>query len=303
MTAVFSCLPDEAYLSEINIAGTHDSCTAHCTLENMSRCQSLSVKEQLELGIRLFDIRLYKSGKAFYLCHALADCFTDEAKTTKLSFDRVLDDFRTFLRENPQETLIVSVKQDRGIMNRFFFPAFYDRYIKDNEIEWYLKNEIPTLGDCRGKMVLMRRCKVFPWWKKGESCGLDFSCWPDQSSKRKTGHKVIVLSPGIKDAQLTAFVQDRYSLEPDVKWSKCAKPFLEESVCNKASVYVHFLSTSHRDSGKTLVTTAEKVNSDFMNYKLKEDAAQGWMLFDFPTKELTGKIIDSNFEIYKENLK
>ena len=74
-------------------------------------------------------------------------------------------------------------------MNRFFFPAFYDRYIKDNENEWYLKNEIPTLGDCRGKMVLMRRCKVFPWWKKGESCGLDFSRWPDQSSKRKTGHK------------------------------------------------------------------------------------------------------------------
>ena len=124
MKKLFSALPDDIYLAEVNIPGTHDSCTAFCTMENMSRCHSLTVKEQLELGIRLFDIRLYKSGKDFYLCHAFADCFTEKDKKTKLTFDMVLSDFREFLTENPDETLIVSVKQDRGIINRWFFPPW-----------------------------------------------------------------------------------------------------------------------------------------------------------------------------------
>lgn len=154
-------------------------------MENMCRCQSLTVKEQLALGIRLFDIRLYKSGSTFYLCHSLADCFSDSEKKTKLTFDAVFEDLSSFLRENPDETLIVSIKQDRGIMNRFFFPSFYEKHILGKENQWYLKNEIPSLGACRGKMVLMRRCKVFPWWKKGKQCGLDFSHWKDQGSKRR----------------------------------------------------------------------------------------------------------------------
>lgn len=303
MEKLFSELPDDIYLSAVNVPGTHDSCTAFCTMENMCRCQSLTVSQQLDMGIRLFDIRLYKSGNTFYLCHSLADCFTDSEKKLKLTFDNVLEAFRSFLKENPDETLIVSVKQDRGIMNRFFFPDFYEKYIAGNENEWYLKNENPTLAECRGKMVLMRRCKVFPWWKKDKACGLDFSHWKDQDGKRRVKPEAVILQGGVKDAELTAFVQDRYGLAPEVKWNRCALPFLERSVPNKAAFYVHFLSTAYRYSGKSLYETAEKVNDDFKKYELSKDSAQGWMLFDFPAKEMIYKVITSNFEIYKESKK
>lgn len=303
MKKVFASLPDDNHLSEVNIPGTHDSCTAFCSLENMSRCQSLTVKEQLSLGIRLFDIRLNKSGENFYLVHALADCYSDKEKKNKLTFDEVLSDFRAFLAENPEETLVVSVKQDRGIMNRWFFPAFYKKYIEANENIWYLNNENPLLSECRGKMVLMRRCKVFPRWKKTKNSGLDFSVWKDQDGKRKTRHERVILKGGIKDAELTAFVQDRYGLAPEVKWHNCAEPFLESSVPNRASFYVHFFSTAHRQSGKTLYETAEKVNAEFLKYELKKDVSQGWMLFDFPTAEMIDKVIASNYEIYKEKIK
>ena len=115
----------------------------------------------------------------------------------------VLSDFREFLTENPDETLIVSVKQDRGIINRWFFPPFYEKYIAGNENEWYLKNENPTLSECRGKMVLMRRCRVFPWWRKDKECGLDFSYWRDQGSKRK--EKIYTVR---QNKELRAVVQD-----------------------------------------------------------------------------------------------
>ena len=75
----FKKLNDSIYLSEINIVGTHDSCTAFVSLENMARCQSLTVKEQLDIGIRLFDIRLNKKKGEFYLIHSLADCYSDKS--------------------------------------------------------------------------------------------------------------------------------------------------------------------------------------------------------------------------------
>lgn len=300
MPVVFKQLPDEAMLSEINIPGTHDSCTAYCTLENVSRCQKLTVKEQLELGVRLFDIRLSKNGDDFYLVHALADCFTDEDKKTKLSFDMVLSEFRAFLAENPEETLIVSIKQDRGIVNRWFFPPFYKKYIDGNEKEWYLKNENPLLSECRGKMVLMRRCRVWRSFKKERETGLDFSYWRDQNSKRKTHPYPVYLNK-----KTVAMVQDRYGLCAERKWNDCIRDFLECSadVIEQKQLAVHFLSTANRQNEKTLVPVAEKINSEFMKYKLNGEKAQGWMLFDFPTQELVDKIITSNCEIYKEKIK
>ena len=62
---IISRLKDDVYLSTVNLAGTHDSATAFVGMEKMCRCQSLTVEEQLRLGVRLFDIRLYKKGGDF----------------------------------------------------------------------------------------------------------------------------------------------------------------------------------------------------------------------------------------------
>lgn len=300
MKNVFKALPCDIYLSEINIPGTHDSCTAFCTMSNMCRCQNMTVKEQLDAGVRLFDIRLYKKGQGFYLCHSIADCFTDEDKKIKLDFDAVLSDFRAFLKENPEETLIVSIKQDRGIMSRWFFPSFYGKYIKGNEAEWYLQNENPALGECRGKMVLMRRCKVWKNFLKQNVSGLDFSYWKDQDGKKKTHPLPVKLN-----SVTVATVQDRYGLPAEMKWKDCIRPFLEKSpdFIGKNGLAVSFLSTANRKKGETLAEPAEKVNAEFMKYELKKGNAQGWMLFDFPSAELIDKVIKSNFEIYKEKVK
>ena len=300
MKSVFTNLPDSIYLSQINIPGTHDSCTAYCTMSNMSRCQSMTVKQQLEAGIRLFDIRLGEKAGNFFLVHALATCYSDEEKQKVLYFDEVLDAFREFLKENPQEILVVSVKQDRGIMNRWFFPRFYDKYIKGNESEWCLENENSTLSECRGKMVLMRRCKVWKGFLKQNAAGLDFSHWKDQDGKKKTHPLPVKLN-----ADAVAIVQDRYGLPAVMKWKDCIRPFLEKAPedIGEKGFAVSFLSTASRGKGETLVEPAEKVNSEFMKYELKRSSAQGWMLFDFPTQELIDKVINSNLEIYKEKIK
>ena len=283
---ILSKLSDSVYLSELNIAGTHDSATAYVAMENMARCQDKTIAEQLRMGVRLLDIRLTKKGDEFYLVHSLADCFSDEAKTKRMTFGEVLDCCKAFLSENPAETVILSIKQDRGIINRWFFPPFYDKYIRGDESSWYLDNKVPTLGECRGKLVLMRRCRVWKSFYKTAVGGLNFSFWPDQARKRMKAKKV-KLSHDIK-----AIVQDRYCLTLEPKWV-CCENYMNCAITDKNNLALHYISTSAKTDGN-LVGTAEYINKKFMEYPLRKKT--GWIFCDFPTNEMIEKITTSNIE-------
>lgn len=286
---IISRLKDDVYLSTVNLAGTHDSATAYVAMEKMCRCQSLTVKEQLGIGIRLFDIRLYRKGGEFYLCHSLADCFETQEKTKKLTFDSLLEMFYSFLSDNPREALVLSIKLDRGIQNKGFFSAFYQKYINGNENKWYLENRSPRLSECRGKIVLMRRCKRKRSFLKSECCGLDFSFWKDQDSKKKYNPLPLRNTVSFK-----AVIQDRYGLSYEDKWEKCAKPFLDSCHTTDRDFAVHFISTAYRQKGADLKQGADFINSKFMKYPLRKNS--GWIFVDFADKELTEKIMRSNLE-------
>ena len=283
---ILSKISDNAYLSELNIAGTHDSTTAYVAMENAARCQNKTIKDQLSMGVRFLDIRLSRKGDEFYLVHAFADCYSDKEKTKRLTFGEVLADCKSFLNQYPAETLIISIKQDRGIINRWFFPPFYDKYIRGDEDSWYLENKVPTLGECRGKLVLMRRCRVWKNFYKTAVGGLNFSFWPDQARKKMTAKRVKL------NKETAALVQDRYGLAPERKW-QCAKAYLDIAETSPTKPAVHFISTSAKTKG-TLVGTAEYINGEFMQYTLKKGT--GWIICDFPTEELIEKIMTSNIE-------
>lgn len=277
--------PDSKKISEINLFGTHDSLTAFVDMEKVCRCQTLTLREQFSLGVRLIDVRLNRKKDGFYLVHSLADCYENKDKKVPMPFSSVLKDCFDFLKENPDEFIVMSVKQDRGIQNRFFFPAFYSQYIRGNEEKWYLGSEIPSVSECRGKIVLMRRCKLMPNFRKKAPCGLDFSYWKDQGKKWSEKIYPVKLSK-----TQTAMVQDRYGLEPERKWHKCAKPFLDSCKCDKDNICVHFISTAFRYKNESLVRTAEEMNSYFKSYDLREN--KGWFFFDFPDEEIAKKFTE-----------
>ena len=283
---ILSQIRDDIYISELNIAGTHDSATAYVAMENSARCQDKTIAEQLEMGARLLDIRLTKKKGEFYLVHSLVDCFSDKEKTKRMTFGEVLEVCKCFLKDNPGETIIVSIKQDRGIMNRWFFPTFYDKYIRGDEDSWYLENKTPTLGECRGKLVLMRRCKVWKSFYKTAEGGLNFSFWKDQARKKP---KALPLR---LNNEYSALIQDRYCLEPKTKWL-CSKNYMDTAVTGEKDFALHYISTSAKTDG-TLVGTAEYINKEFMQYSLKK--ATGWIFCDFPSEEQIEKIMTSNIE-------
>lgn len=282
---VLSKLSDSVLLSQLNIAGTHDSATAFVSLEKTAQCQSLSIAEQLTMGVRLFDIRLFYRFGRFRLVHSLADCYTDADKREFLYFNSIFERCISFLRANPRETVIMSIKKDRGFFEKSFFTHFYNQFIRGRESFWYLENRIPTLGECRGKIVLMRRCKKHEGFQNTYFCGLDFSHWEDQGAADDLSPLTVALSN-----EFSATVQDRYGLTGEAKWNGCARSALDncETAANK--ICIHFLSTS----GEPPVKCAEYVNERFAEYPIRTDRAHGWILLDFPTRELCDKIMTPN---------
>lgn len=291
---ILSKLSDDIFLSMINIAGTHDSATAYVDFENQARCQRDTIESQLYLGVRLLDIRLALKKGRFFLVHSLANCYEDESKTKLLYFDEVLNICQQFLKENPTETILMSVKQDRGFQSKVFFQKFYLDYIKNKEKIWYLENEIPRLKDCRGKIVLLRRCKLSKSFLADYKCGLDFSCWKDQKKTRDKNPCKVILN----DSSF-AIVQDRYKLPPKEKWHSCAEKSLDCCRVSENIAAIHFLSTSSK--GVTPFKASQYINELFMRYELPKDRAVGWIFTDFPDEALNRKIMLSNLKIYERD--
>lgn len=68
-------LPDDAYVAQVSIPGTHDSATGNgTTLDSYARTQEISLDKQLELGIRAFDFRPKANGNTLEAHHGIINC-------------------------------------------------------------------------------------------------------------------------------------------------------------------------------------------------------------------------------------
>ena len=116
------------------------------------------------------------------MVHAFAKAFnTPNHFGKQMDLSDVLEHCFRFLEENPSETIIFQFKNDSGKENETCFDNLFYTYIKGNENKWFLENRVPALGETRGKIVLIRRCKMY---EKEEftplNTGIDFSHWIEQ---------------------------------------------------------------------------------------------------------------------------
>ncbi len=135
---------DEKLISDINIPGTHDSGTKNIKKEkrNQYQCQSLSVGEQMKIGVRYFDIRCVAGdGKADmqYINHSEVPCLNECGK--RLTLDEIIQIGKEFLKRNPSETLIYQIKNEGSGSNDKRICNYLGEYIKKGEI--WSKTEIP----------------------------------------------------------------------------------------------------------------------------------------------------------------
>ncbi|MBM3313505.1 hypothetical protein FJY70_02800, partial [candidate division WOR-3 bacterium] len=112
-------IPDDRYLSEITIPGTHDSgADKHTSQQGTASwftiCQNFRIANQLNLGVRWFDIRLS--------CDELAlTVFHGPYYLHKNFGEDVLDVVVSFLKEHPTETVVLMIKQENSSVKDWQF--------------------------------------------------------------------------------------------------------------------------------------------------------------------------------------
>ncbi len=275
----------------LNLAGTHDSVTKYAQFSHLSKCQNLNIYEQLCIGIRGLDIRVQSRGSRLGMVHGVAKAFnTPNHFGKQMDLADVLEQCYRFLDENPSETIVFQFKNDSGKEMEHCFDILFHRYIKDNQSKWYLENRSPLMNEARGKIILIRRCKMLQSNEYNpHNTGIDFSKWIEQD---KPVPEPLTLKTGGEN-EMSFVIQDRYKYKPEPRWNDCIMPFLDTMTDFCGTYIINYLSTAGGLKGP--YNNSKYINPAFMKYPLKKNTYYGMIYVDFPTEELVEKIIRTNF--------
>jgi 1-phosphatidylinositol phosphodiesterase len=152
-------MQDSTPLSALSIPGTHNSPTCHRALPSV-RCQAVTPRQQLDNGVRFFDVRVQPehptdpASDALVLVHGV---FPISLTGTK-SFRALVTDVHAFLAAHPSETVVMSVKREGSgpSTDTHLAAVLRTHYARDSK-QWWTAPRIPRLAEARGKIVLLRR--------------------------------------------------------------------------------------------------------------------------------------------------
>ena len=166
-------IEDNRLVCKMSIPGTHD--TGAYTGNAWVKTQDKNIEQQLNSGIRFFDIRLVHQNGVLKLCHGSHIFDTtfvgDVLKTTA-----------EFLKEHPSETVIMTIKRDhdldKGDATKYRMALTKALEGDRNLTSYMVKSFRPdfTLGDLRGKMLIISR----DGWITTPSGKV--TSWPDNAS-------------------------------------------------------------------------------------------------------------------------
>lgn len=266
-------LPDSALITNLNIPGTHDSGTARVTAftDGYAKCQSKSIPEQLNSGIRYLDLRINEKG---LINHGGVACWKN--LVYKLYVKDIGNYVTNFLKENPSETVILQIKSEGGgncadVVNKKLVDN--SLYYKDNK-----KIENLTLKDVRGKFLIFSR-------QSGIDHAYNYYSWDDNVSYDK-----IWLDSN------EGYLQDKYNSSIASKKSNIDE-FYERIWQDEGGIdklIVNF--TSFTKAPVTLDLLYPSLNDYMSKYIDKNnDKKFGIILMDNPKNSLIEKIYKTNY--------
>lgn len=271
-------------LAELNIPGTHDSCSLFGGL--MTECQTLTIRAQLLLGVRFLDIRCRHYNNVFTIHHG--------AFYQKINFGEVLNQCLVFLENNPSETIIMCIKPEPDPSgNTRTFEETFEHYMHGCRQSWYVSNEIPSLEKVRGKIVLVRRFE---------------GVWGIPAQQGWKGNSVFTLNDDISSEGLNQKikVQDYYKVPYsksgyEEKWIHINSLAIEASKGKPDVWYWNFINGTSSGFPDANNPRATAVGKGGMNKRLRQYLPEltnkrvGTIVLDFVENDgLLDKIIELN---------
>ena len=282
-------------LSQLMLPGTHDSGTSTTSsiAQAKAKTQDWTISEQLQNGIRVFDIRVkekthFIGAPTLVIAHGPADM--------DISYDDVLEAFETFLKnpQNSDECIVMQCNQEAPIGGKFDDAEFDKLMVQANSkrssIFYFPVSDadgakpdsahvpIPSLDDAKGKVVLLRR---YPG-----TGGIDLTDWPDDEKQIYAGYM----------RGQTFYVQDYSGDELENKQVHVREAFSYATVpgqklwlLNFNSIAVSLISTSN------IHTYADPMNAWLLEYAGENTLPPATIYMDFPTPMLISQIVSQNF--------
>jgi 1-phosphatidylinositol phosphodiesterase len=262
-------LSDDKKLMDISIPGSHDSGARYGLLDAVGKCQDLTLDSQLNIGVRYLDIRLQANNDgSLKIIHGPVD--------ERVSFKEVLSTCNTFLTNHPGETILLSIKNEGVDKERLKVePAYFDDYLKaslSDEDRMLLNRDLPsTLGECRGKMVLLSRYA-------NNSIGVDcYKGWGDNV---------------ITDLPNGIHIQDLYKVETvDEKKKAISDALAYQSSSLNFNFLSGYLTSAFPPSYSYSVSLS--INPWILD-QIKDKSNLGVLIADCVTEEFTTKVIGGN---------
>ena len=250
-------IPDNARVTTLSIPGTHDSCSIDGLL-GFGKTQNLDLDDQLNAGIRFLDIRLahyqdnlFAHHNAVHMGKSWADIleicsnFLNKYPTETVlmsvkeeeRFDGVLGRFAPSEafgkpRRDPENWVIRSHSFEDAFKSRTW------QHIDDPSLLYNFPPPLPggrpaanraltpkiTLGEVRGKIVLLRRFEATP------EVGFDLTCWPKNQHFKS-------------DGSLACNIEDCYRNPGEENKYECIVGHIEEAhQGDLEALYITFLS-------------------------------------------------------------
>ena len=294
-------IKDDTLLTDMDIPGTHDAATVRTEYYKcFAQCQLLSIWDQLNAGVRYFDIRLCDESEqtdGLYLIHGWTTNCEDE-DGNKLMWSRVKKWIEDFLAKNPTETIILQVKADDV---KYFTEKAFQKVFSS----WgclYRGDHIPTMGEARGKVVVLSRMEGKIDYGTGENkWAINVSDWKEGNEKTKSFDNVV------NEKGYAVYSQDCYDMNgtDKIKWIRNSL-FEGDNTADRlhaeqAPVHPTWIVTYTSCTDSTPISAARKVHSYLKPelYKQKKDGVGtylGVVCSDFVDEELAWLIYSRNFE-------
>ena len=248
-------LDDDTSLRDVNMPGSHDTMALYSIGDLAGQCQSLSLSDQLNVGVRFLDIRLKLDHNQLKAVHGIVD--------EKASFKQIDEVVESFLAKNNSEFIIMSVKEEAKASNSSI--SFEDALKEYVNKDIYLKERtLPSkVGDVRGKILLLSRYA-------NSTIGLDaFAGWQESTSFVLPNNDI--------------YVQDTFKItSAEQKQNEIVSCFNESGHALK----INFLSAYRTDGfPPSYAPSAAKDINPWINKEISKYDDRGIVLYDFVTSE------------------
>lgn len=232
-------MADHTPLSALSIPGTHNSPTCHKALPSV-RCQAVPPREQLDNGVRFFDIRVQPEdhtdpkNDALILVHSVFPISMTGTKYFRDLEKTILE----FLDANPSETVILSLKREGtgDATDAHLSTIVRDHYGTSDR--WHTAPSWPRLGEARGKIVLLRRYGLDDSMR-GSGYGVEAENWADKATNDTHGAVVVQDFYEVLDTENIG-LKVKYVTEHLERAGRCVCP---PEAC--PPMYLNFLSASN----------------------------------------------------------